>query len=51
MKNPVDARGQLYRYSLNPDPDKRSRAVLSHQLIMGLQPTSEGQFAGEITKS
>ena len=28
--------------------DKRARALLGHQLIMGLQATPEGQFAGEI---
>jgi uncharacterized protein (DUF2147 family) len=48
MKNPVDARGQPFRDSQNPDPDKRARALLGHQLIMGLQATPEGRFAGDI---
>ncbi|MBR0877328.1 uncharacterized protein (DUF2147 family) [Bradyrhizobium japonicum] len=48
MKEPTDKRGQPYRDKENPDPDKRARALLGHQLIMGLQATPEGQFAGEI---
>ncbi|WP_027549649.1 DUF2147 domain-containing protein [Bradyrhizobium sp. Cp5.3] len=48
MKEPVDKRGQPYRDSENPDPDKRARALLGHQLIMGLQQTPEGRFAGDI---
>jgi uncharacterized protein (DUF2147 family) len=47
-KNAVDARGQPYRDVNNPDQDKRSRALLGHQLLMGLKPTSEGRFEGEI---
>jgi uncharacterized protein (DUF2147 family) len=48
MKDAVDARGQPYRDSQNPDPDKRARALLGHQLLMGLQATPDGQFAGDI---
>lgn len=48
MKEPADKRGQPYRDSQNPDPDKRARALLGHQLIMGLQATTEGRFAGDI---
>lgn len=48
MKDPVDARGQPYRDSLNPDPDKRARALLGHQLLMGLQVTPDERFAGDI---
>jgi uncharacterized protein (DUF2147 family) len=48
MKEPDDARGQPYRDSLNPNLDKRGRALLGHQLIMGLQAAPEGWFAGEI---
>lgn len=48
MKNPADAHGQPLRDSENPDPDKRARALLGHQLIMGLQATSDGRFAGDI---
>lgn len=48
MKNPVDATGQPYRDSKNPDKDKRSRGLLGHQLIMGLKPAAEGRFEGEI---
>lgn len=48
MKNPVDARGEPYRDRQNPDPDKRTRALLGHQLLMGLQATPDGRFAGNI---
>lgn len=48
MKNPVDARGEPYRDSRNPDPEKRTRTLLGHQLLMGLQATPDGRFAGEI---
>jgi uncharacterized protein (DUF2147 family) len=48
MKSPTDPRGQPFRDSQNPDPDKRGRALLGHQLLMGLQATPEGRFAGDI---
>jgi uncharacterized protein (DUF2147 family) len=48
MKEPADKRGQPLRDKENPDPDKRARALLGHQLIMGLQATSDGRFAGDI---
>src|SRR5450756_2748867 len=48
MKKPADARGQPYRDSQNPDPDKRERALLGHQLLMGLQAAPDGRFAGDI---
>lgn len=48
MKEPADKRGQPYRDKENPDPDKRARALLGHQLIMGLQATTDGWFAGDI---
>jgi uncharacterized protein (DUF2147 family) len=48
MKDPLDARSQPYRDSRNPDPDKRARALLGHQLLMGLQATPDGRFAGDI---
>lgn len=48
MKNPVDERGRPYRDASNPDLDKRSRNLLGHQLLMGLKPTPEGRFEGEI---
>lgn len=48
MKEPADKRGQPYRDSQNPDTDKRARTLLGHQLIMGLQATADGRFAGDI---
>ncbi|THD46512.1 MAG: DUF2147 domain-containing protein [Bradyrhizobium sp.] len=48
MKEPADARGQPYRDGNNPDQGKRLRFLLGHQLIMGLKPTPEGRFEGQI---
>ena len=48
MKEPADKRGQPYRDKENPDSDKRARTLLGHQLIMGLQATTDGRFAGDI---
>ena len=48
MKDPLDPRGQPFRDSFNPDPDKRTRALLGHQLILGLKLTPEGKFDGDI---
>jgi uncharacterized protein (DUF2147 family) len=48
MKNPVDTSGRPCRDANNPDQDKRSRGLLGHQLIMGLKPTPDGRFEGEI---
>jgi uncharacterized protein (DUF2147 family) len=48
MKEAVDARGQPLPDKLNPDPARRSRPLLGHQLILGLKPSPEGRFAGEI---
>jgi uncharacterized protein (DUF2147 family) len=48
MKQPVDAKGQPLKDLQNPEAAKQSRPVLGHQLIMGLAPNSDGQFAGQI---
>jgi uncharacterized protein (DUF2147 family) len=48
MKEAVDANGQPPRDQNNPDPSKRSRPLLGHQLILGLQPGADGQFEGQI---
>jgi uncharacterized protein (DUF2147 family) len=48
MKNPLDELGQPIRDRYNPDTSKRVRNVLGHQLIMGLKPTPEGWFDGDI---
>ncbi|MGN1289838.1 MAG: DUF2147 domain-containing protein, partial [Bradyrhizobium sp.] len=46
MKDPLDPRGQPIRDSLNSDPEKRTRALLGHQLILGLKLSPEGRFDG-----
>jgi uncharacterized protein (DUF2147 family) len=48
MKEAADARGRPLRDSRNPDPDKRERALLGHQLLMGLQSKPDGRFTGDI---
>lgn len=48
MRDPVDAKGQPFRDQSNPDQAKRTRPLLGHQLIMGLQPSPEGYFHGQI---
>lgn len=48
MKEGTDASGQPLRDRLNPDPARRTRPLLGHQFILGLKPTAEGRFAGEI---
>ena len=48
MKEPADANGQPLRDANNPDPSKRSRPLLGHQLILGLNPGAEGHFDGQI---
>lgn len=48
MREPVDAKGHALLDESNPDPAKRSRRLLGHQLIMGLSPGSEGRFSGRI---
>ncbi|WP_316195964.1 MULTISPECIES: DUF2147 domain-containing protein [unclassified Bradyrhizobium] len=48
MKELVDSRGQPFRDRLNPDPAKRPRALLGHQILLGLKPTADGRYAGEV---
>jgi uncharacterized protein (DUF2147 family) len=48
MKEPADANGQPLRDQNNPDLAKRSRPLLGHQLILGLRPSPEGHFDGQI---
>jgi uncharacterized protein (DUF2147 family) len=48
MKEPADANGQPLKDQHNPDPAKRSRPLLGHQLIMGLRPAADGRFDGQI---
>jgi uncharacterized protein (DUF2147 family) len=48
MKEVTDVKGQPLLDKLNPDPAKRARPLLGHQLILGLRPSTEGRFAGEI---
>jgi uncharacterized protein (DUF2147 family) len=48
IRDPVDAKGQPLRDRQNPDPAKRSRALLGHQLLMGLTQNADGRFYGQI---
>ncbi|UFZ06522.1 DUF2147 domain-containing protein [Bradyrhizobium ontarionense] len=47
-KEAADARGQPFRDRLNPDPAKRSRLLLGHQMLLGLKPNPDGRYAGEV---
>ena len=48
MKDTADTKGQPMRDKLNPDPARRARPLLGHQFILGLKPTADGRFGGEI---
>ena len=48
MKETADAKGQPFRDRLNPDPTRRSRALLGHQILLGLKPGPDGRYAGEV---
>ena len=48
MKDPTDTNGQPLRDQNNPDLAKRTRPLLGHQLILGLKPTADGRFEGQI---
>jgi uncharacterized protein (DUF2147 family) len=48
MKEPMDAKGRAVLDVQNPDSAKRSRPVLGHQLIMGLAPSADERFHGQI---
>lgn len=48
MNQTIDANGKPFRDEHNPDPAKRPRPLLGHQLLMGLTPTAEGRFDGQI---
>lgn len=45
---PLDDRGQPRVDGANPDPQKRTRLQLGHQLILGLKPNAEGHYEGKI---
>lgn len=44
----VDAKGHAFLDENNPDPAKRSRRLLGHQLILGLSPSADGRYTGQI---
>jgi uncharacterized protein (DUF2147 family) len=48
MKKATDEDGHPLRDSHNPDPQKRSRPLLGHQMILDLKPNDEGRYEGEI---
>jgi uncharacterized protein (DUF2147 family) len=48
MKETADAKGEPLRDKYNPDPALRSRLLLGHQLMLGLKPSWERHFLGEI---
>ena len=48
MKEPRDKKGQLLLDGENPDPDKHKRAVLGHQMLLGLTRDEDGHFDGKV---
>ena len=48
MKNALDAKGAPLKDQNNPDPAKQFRPLLGHQMILGLKPSPEGHFDGQI---
>jgi uncharacterized protein (DUF2147 family) len=48
MKAPEGEDASAKRDVKNPDPRKRNRSVLGHQLMMGLTANDEGRYVGKI---
>lgn len=48
LKTPLNEKGEPRIDFRNPDPKKRARASLGHQLIMGLKPNADGRYEGKI---
>lgn len=48
MDKPGGDNGQPKTDGKNPDPKKRTRTILGHQLMMGLTPNADDRYAGEI---
>jgi len=45
---PRDDNGQLFLDRANPDPRKKTRPLLGHQMILSLDPSEKGRFEGKI---
>lgn len=45
---PLDETGKPRTDKHNPDPARRSRRLLGHQLLLGLKPSGEGRYEGQI---
>lgn len=48
MKSPLDDDGKPRVDSKNPDPKKRTRPVLGHQMMMGLKPGPDDRYRGKV---
>ncbi|WP_298956085.1 DUF2147 domain-containing protein [uncultured Methylobacterium sp.] len=48
MKKPNDDAGKPRLDVSNPDAKKHDRAVLGHQLLLGLKPNAEGRYEGTV---
>lgn len=48
VPKPVGETGKPRLDAENPDPQKRSRPVLGHQMILGLKPIQDGRYQGKI---
>ncbi|MGJ5204756.1 DUF2147 domain-containing protein [Bradyrhizobium sp. HKCCYLR20261] len=48
MNETADAKGQPFRDRLNPDPAKRGRLLLGHQMLLGLKLNADGRYTGDV---
>jgi uncharacterized protein (DUF2147 family) len=51
IKDPLTPEGKPRTDIKNPDPSKRSRLSLGHQIMLGLKPDAEGRYVGQIYNS
>jgi uncharacterized protein (DUF2147 family) len=51
LKSPLTDDGKPLVDLKNPDPAKRGRASLGHQMLLGLTPNADGHFEGKVYNS
>ncbi len=48
LTDPRDKNGQLLLDTENPDPEKRKRPILGHQMLLGLKVDEDGRYDGKV---
>ena len=48
VSKPLDGSGKAAVDTFHPDPGKRTRPLLGHQMILGLRPNEDGKHQGKI---